>query len=115
MLCDGQGMCFPEDPAMGLAPQAGFGKFQVVDQGDLLMVLANTAHGGSAHSSVESLTGSSLCDLKLFIDCPGLSDPTHPSAGTIINQQSYYDTISDADHAAFLEANGSYRPSIHYF
>ena len=67
--------------------------FKHVKPGDLLLILGNTFHGGSAHSSVESRSRSRLLhdldDLKFFIHCPGLNDPPNPNSGTIESAQLF--------------------------
>ena len=90
-LGPGQGLCFPSRSlTIGKIEDRrdhirGSSLFKAIKPGDLLLILGNTFHGGSAHSSVESRSRSRLLhdldDLKFFINCPGLNDPTNPNNG----------------------------------
>jgi hypothetical protein len=127
-LRDGQGLCFPDQSTLNAGTvlfdtdlDPGFAKFQGIKNGDLMLILGSTVHGGGAHSSVESgldvntVNEDVTLDVKFFIDCPGQGYPTNPFAGTVIKQQMYLDTQLDSEHAEYLSLYGSYTPSFHFY
>jgi hypothetical protein len=93
--------------------------FKPIQPGDLLIILGNTFHGGSAHSSVESHSRSSLLhdchDLKFFIHCPGLNDPPNPSNGTVEDFQLFL--TKQKSQPEFLEDHlknhNSFQPALY--
>ena len=96
--------------------------FEPIQPGDLLIILGNTFHGGSAHSSVESHSSSSLLhdlhdlhDLKFFIHCPGLHDPPNPSNGTIENYQLFLSKQTPQFLEDHIKKNDSFRPAFYEY
>jgi len=88
--------------------------FKPIQPGDLLIILGNTFHGGSAHSSVESPSHpSSLHDLKFFIPCPGLNDPTNPANGTVESAQLFVCREDPQFIKQHLQKYGSFQPAFY--
>ena len=91
--------------------------FQPIQPGDLLIILGNTFHGGSAHSSEESDPRSrslyKLHDLKFFIHCPGLNDATNPGNGTVGSGQLFVCREDPQFIKQHLQKYGSFQPAFY--
>jgi hypothetical protein len=124
----GQGLCLAGENFGKTHLTSEVADFHEFTPGDLIIILGNTAHGGSAYSQYENNWHRSLQaqlptvskpqalpDLKFFINCAGLNYAANPNAGTVTRQQLYLAREKDETHRAFLDKHQSYKPSVHYF
>ena len=113
---NGQGLCFAKaEHGSNIHDPSTATEFLGFPSGALVMVLGNTAHGGSGSSQFECPTKHipGVPDIKFFIPCAGLKYAPNANNGTVIRQQLYLTRLSDQELTDMVQMQGSFEPSIY--